>query len=117
MNLQYECRVVVRIPWGGGDTQTLPYAKEFISTFCAGIQKLHLAPGHKHSCSRTLARASAHAGNNEIRKSHYCKSFTALFFVFQCSVQSEMKKIFTQGESQPTQGEIQPTRDEIYESP
>ena len=29
----YECRLSVGIPWGGGRTQTLPYAKEFIWTY------------------------------------------------------------------------------------
>ena len=32
--LFYECSSVMGIPRGGEDTQTLPYAKEFVWTFC-----------------------------------------------------------------------------------
>ena len=38
--------LVVGIPWGGGDTQTLPYAKElclnFMHSQVTGVQKLQV---------------------------------------------------------------------------
>ena len=47
---------VVGIPWGGGDTQTLPYAKEFVLKNCT--QRQQGCKNFRHKCSCHCSRRS-----------------------------------------------------------
>ena len=72
---------VVGIPWGGGDTQTLPYAKEFIlHSKVMGTEKLWAWVLVSRARGLTLvptARTRAHAHAHEPpRWNFYCLIFT-----------------------------------------